>query len=121
MPIDDAVLLNFVNETVRPLADRIAGITTLLDPIIGAVQGQGIGERLGTTSTLLTRAAEWTETEYGSFAPETITGTDSGGRQLLNAHHVAAVLRVAAFLKGEFDANPMLMQVLGAVAVNPRV
>ena len=121
MPIDNAVLLSFCNESVRPVADRLGGLLPLPVAVLDAAVGKGLCEVLGTTPTDLTRAQSWTDADYTALgAPQPITGSDSGGRTLLTNHDVIGVLRVLAAVKAMIDANPARGPLVGKVAVNPR-
>jgi hypothetical protein len=121
MAIDNPVLLQFVNETVRMFGDRLAGLLPLVDQFVAAAKGKGIAEKLGTTTSLLFRAEEWTLQELGGVANEVITDSGSGGRQELTAHDVIiGVMRPIARLKALIDANPEMLIRLGRIAVNPR-
>lgn len=119
MPTDNALLLNFVNESVRPVADRLAGLLPLPDAILNACIGQGLCEVLGTTPEDLL-AGPWTDEMYQAVPVDAIVGSDGGGRTLLTNHHVIGILRVLAAVKYLADSNPALGPLLGAVAVNPR-
>ena len=118
-PIDNPVLLNFVNESVRTVSDRLAGLLPLPDQIINSCVGQGLCKILGTTVEDLLDGP-WTDEMYAAIPVRVITGSDSGGRVLLTNHHVIGILRSLAAVKYLADTNPALGPLLGAVAVNPR-
>jgi hypothetical protein len=121
--IDNPVLLRFCDETVRPVADRLAGLLPLLDAVADAATGQGLAAVLGTTDSALFRGADepWGPEDYGATgAPQAVTGSDAGGRTLLTTYDVIAFLRVMAALKGMRAANPALGPLIGKLAVNPR-
>ena len=120
MPIDNASLLAFVNESIRPVADRLAGLLPVPPAVLDACAGQGLAAALGTTDTELRRSQPWTDSDYAAIPVQTITGSDSGGRTLLTNHHVIGILRVLAAVKSLADDNPALGPLLGATAVNPR-
>jgi len=115
------VLLRFVNETIRPVADKLAGLLLVPDQILNTVLGQGIPESLGTTAKALLSAVPWTDADYAVITPQEIVGSNSGGRVALTNHHVLGILRAVVALKGLAEANPSLGPLVGAVAVNPRV
>lgn len=120
MAIDNAPLLAFVNESIRPVADRLAALLPLPDAVLDACLGQGLVELLGTNATDLLQAAPWTDENYEAIPLQSITGSDSGGRTLLTNHHVIGILRVLAVVKAMKSDNPALGPLVGAVAVNPR-
>jgi len=121
MPIDNAVLLRFCDETIRPMADRLGGLLPTLPPILAAVTGQGIAELLGTTDAELQRASAWEPADYGAVTADTIFDSDSGARTLLSNRDVIALLRVFVVLSGMVAANPQLLPLVGKIAVNPRI
>lgn len=121
MPIDNPLLLTFVNESVRTLADRVAGLVGVPGPILDAAVGQGLPAVLGTTAEELLRGTPWTDDDYAALgAPQEIVGSGAGGRAPLTNFDVIAVLRVAAVLRYLIESNPALGPLLGKVAVNPR-
>lgn len=123
MAIDNPLLLKFCNETVRPVADRLAGLLPLLDSVRDAVVGQGHAAVLGTDDATLLRGPDhpWMEADYAAVgAPQAIVGSDSDGRSLLTNHDIIAFVRVMAALRGMKTANPNLGPLMGKLAVNPR-
>ena len=120
MPIDNAPLLSFVNESVRPVADRLAALLPLPDAVLDACMGQGSASVLGTTDAELLKAEAWTDEDYEAIPVQVITGSDSGGRAPLTNHHVIGILRVLAVVRAMKAENPALGPLVGAVAVNPR-
>ncbi len=120
MAIDNPVLLSFVNESIRSVADRLSGLLPIPTAMIAAVEGKGLSAILGTTDEALLRAEPWTPDDYAKVELQAITGSDSGNRSPLTNHHVIGVIRVLANLEGMKAANPTLGPLLAAVAVNPR-
>lgn len=118
--IDNALLLAFVNETIRPVGDRLAGLLPIPKAVLDALQGQGLAAVLGTSDAALRREQGWEQADYDAVPLQAIAGSDAGGRALLTNHHVIAVIRALAAVKNLDDDNPALRIVLGAVAVNPR-
>ncbi len=120
MPIDNALLLSFVNESVRTTADRLAGLIPVPVAVLDAAVGQGHPATLGTTAEELLRAEPWTDEDYAVIPVQVITGSDSGGRAALTNHHVIAILRVLVSVKYMIEMNAALGPLVGTVAVNPR-
>ena len=68
MPIDNAALLAFVNESIRPVADRLAGLLPLPTAVLDACAGQGLAAILGTTDAELRRSQPWADSDYAAMA-----------------------------------------------------
>lgn len=122
MTIDNPLLLAFVNDTVRNLGDRLAGLLPVPVAVLNAVAGQGHSATLGTTDDKLFQTATWTADDYTALgAPQPIAGSDASGRTLLTNYDVIGIVRVMVALKAMADANPALGPLVAKVAVNPRV
>lgn len=120
MAITNANLLFFTNESIRTVADKLAGLLPLPEQILDAAVGRGFPTLLGTTNTALLQSTAWTDADYEAIPLATVTDSDSGGRVLLTNHDVIGVLRALVALKNMKAANPSLGPLLGRVAVNPR-
>lgn len=124
MAIDNPALLSFVNESVRPLADRAAGIFGVVAAFLDAAKGKGFATDLGTTDAELFRDTPWELQDFASLlvdgAPVPITGTDSGGRTLLTNVDAVAIIRLAQWLQTAKEADPGIGPQVAKVAVNPR-
>lgn len=118
--IDNAALLAFVNETIRPVSDRLAGLLPLPTAVLDAVGGKSLAAVLGTTDAELNRAEPWADADYAAVALKAIAGSGNDARTTLTNHHVIGILRVMAALKQMAAANPTLGPLVAAVAVNPR-
>jgi hypothetical protein len=121
MEIDNSVLLNFCNETIRPLADRLAILLPLLDTVPASVKGQDIPNILGTTSEELFRSSPWLENDYAKIEKQNILNSDSGGRVKLSNHDIINFIRIIASLSSMKQNNPSMSLLVGKIAVNPRV
>lgn len=122
MPITNEPLLRYCNETVRPVADLLAGILDTPTRYLDALVGQGHAVTLGTDDATLLREAAWGVEEYTAVgAPEVITDSGSGGRVTLTNYDVIAFTRVMVVLKQMLQANPALGPLVRKIAVNPRV
>lgn len=121
MAIDNPQLLKFVDETVRPLADLLAGILETPTAYADALVGQGHAATLGTDDATLLRAEAWVDADYAALgAPQVVTGSDSGARTLLTNYDVVGLSRVVVVLKNLIAANPSLGPLVRKMAVNPR-
>ena len=119
--IDNAPLLKFVNESIRPTADLLAGLLTVPTAVLDAVVGQGLAEVLGTTDAELRRAEPWDATDYTAVgAAQGLTGSDSGARVALTNHDVIALLRVLVVVQAMIADNAALGPLVRKIAVNPR-
>lgn len=118
---DSPVLLAFCNESVRPVADKLAGILSIPETVIAAVAGQELAEVLGTDKATLFRTEPWEDSNYEAIARFDIPGSNSGGRPtILTNHDVIGIIRVMVAVKGMIDLNDALRPLVGKVAVNPR-
>lgn len=125
MAIENPVLLGFLNESLRPAADRLAGLLTFPKAVISTAVGKGLIPVLGSDEATLTRPEEWTMTEYAAALTATsgeqsITGSDSGGRTLLSNLDALKMLRVIVWLNSAISADPALAPLIYKFAVNPR-
>ena len=119
--IDHVPLLKFVNESVRPTADLLAGLLTVPTAVLDAVTGQGLAAPLGTTVADLLRPEPWEPSDYTAVgAAQGITGSDSGARVALTNHDVIALLRVLVVVKAMIADNAALGPLVRKIAVNPR-
>ena len=124
MPIDNAALLSFVNESVRPLADRTAGMFGVVDAFLDAAKGKGFAPVLGTDDATLFRSTPWEFSDFAAClvdgAPVPIVGSDSGGRTLLTNIDVLAMIRLAQWHKNAKATDPGIGPQVAKIAVNPR-
>ena len=124
MPINDAALLKFVDESVRTLADKAAGVFGFVDAFLEAARGKGVASVLGTDDDTLFRATPWEVADFEAClvngSPLGITGSDDGGRTLLTNIDVLAMVRLAQWLKNAKAADPTIGPQVAKVAVNPR-
>ena len=124
MPIDDAALLKFVDESVRTLADKAAGVFGFVDAFLEAARGKGVAALLGTDDETLFRSTPWEQSDFAACLvggePVAITGSDDGGRTLLTNVDVLAMIRLAQWLKNAKAADPAIGPQVAKVAVNPR-
>lgn len=120
MPIDNQVLKNFCDQTIRPFADLMSALIQIPQPVLDAVAGKGLASILGTDDATLFRSEPWLEVDYGAVTPDIIVGTDSDGRKILSNHEIIALTRVLVFLRNEMVANTQLGPLVMGVAVNPR-
>lgn len=120
MPIDNQTLLAFCNQTVRPAADRLAGLLPVPLAVLDAAVGQGLPAVLGTTASALLRAEPWTDADYAAIPQHEIVGSGSDGRAVLTNWDLIGILRVLSALKTMMAANEALGPLVGKVAVNPR-
>lgn len=115
-------LTSFCNETLRPLADLLAGVLNTPTTVLNAVAGKDLAAVLGTTDAEINRAESWGPEDYAKLGePQVIADSDSGGRTELTNYDVVAILRVIVVLKLMMGANPQLGPLVAKFAVNPRV
>lgn len=125
MPIDNAVLTRFCDESLRPAADRLAGLLQFPGAVADAAVGQALPGLLGTTAEDLTRAEPWAVEDFVAAVTATggeqdIVGSDAGGRTLLTTLDVLKLLRVIVWLRTAIAADPALSPLIYKFAVNPR-
>ena len=122
-PIDSEQLRAFVDESVRPLADRAAGVFAGIAQFLDAVRGKGLSGLLGTNDETLFRQSPWEQSDFvATFtgSPQPIVGSDSNGRALLTNVDVIALIRLAVWLDESRKANPNIGPQVAKAAVNPR-
>lgn len=124
MPIDNPVLTTFCNESIRPIADRLAGLIHLPKQVIATMKGKGLIEVLGTDEAALLRNGllqPWSNEDYMALgAPQEITNSGDSSRPTLTNYDVIGLVRVLVTLQNMIDANPLLPSLVGKIAVNPR-
>ncbi len=118
--IDNSVALTFCNETLRPLADMLAGLIIVPAEIIATVKGKGLSTILGTDDITLLRQQAWTTDDYKAVSFGEVIGSDSGGRTLCSNIDMLAILRVAIALDEMINADSNLKPLIAKWAVNPK-
>jgi hypothetical protein len=118
-------LSQFARESLRPLADLMAGSQGLL-ATCRAIKQSAIGKQLhtalGTTAANLWRAAEWTDADYAAISgvDQVIDGTADAGQVPYTVRSLIQSLRVIAALNAMLEANPAIEVLFAAYATNPR-
>jgi hypothetical protein len=123
-PIDNAALLAFVDESVRVLGDRAAGVFSFISQFLDAAKGKGFATLLGTTDEELFRDQPWELKDFASTfvtQPQPIVGSGNGGRTTLTNLDVIAMVRLAQWLQTSRNMDPTIGPQVAKVAVNPRV
>lgn len=121
MPLDP-VSTRFLNEQVRPLADRLAGLLPLPDAFVAMFDAKGIGTLLNIPPGLLTQAAPLVDADYATVSGDILDdGRAAEGITQLTARDVLAFFRIMRFLGAMLDSDPMVQQVAFKIAVNPRL
>jgi len=122
MPIDNALLLNFINESLRPAGDRLAGLTPVPKMINDKGRADLIAEILGSTTSKLYRSQPWELADFAEIAAisQPITGSDSGGRSVITSLDCVKLIRILAFHEAIIAADPEAAVTIAKFAVNPR-
>lgn len=115
------ILKKFLNEVLRPEADRLAGIVRRPADFLAEWAAKGIGPLLGVPDELLTRETPLLPQDYA-----TVDGTplDDGraaeGVVQLSAREVLAFYRIYRSLAAQLAADPHVEAVARRIAINPR-
>jgi hypothetical protein len=109
----------YVNEVIRPTADRVAGLMLLPKEVIDVFLAKDLAADLGFAESLVTREEPLELADYGAITPAIIQSGDD--RTAISNIEVLAFLRIIRFLGAALDADPAAKQLVRKIAVNPRV
>lgn len=122
MAIDNELLLNFCNETLRPAGDVLAGLVGVPDMVLNAWKGKGLSDIVGFDQAVIDQADPATLEQFGAvFAQiQDVTNSNSNGRTTLTTLDIFALLRVHRAIKKMIDDDPAFRPLIAKFAVNPR-